>query len=84
MIASALMGATMLGELWYGEADRPERPWVHARSSRADKPGDAHDFYKPHPAPDPRPRRRARGERPGMTAYLGVQGDAGEKGGGVP
>ncbi len=53
MIASQAMGATMLGEVWYSEADRPEGPWVHARKiiTHANKPGDAHDFYNPvhHP-----------------------------------
>ena len=49
MIASEAMGATMLGEVWYSEADRPEGPWVHARKiiTHANKPGDAHDFYYP-------------------------------------
>ena len=53
MIASEVMGATMLGEVWYSEADRPEGPWVHAHKiiTHANKPGDAHDFYNPtqHP-----------------------------------
>ncbi len=53
MIASEAMGATMLGEVWYSEADRPEGPWVHARKiiTHANKEGDAHDFYNPtqHP-----------------------------------
>lgn len=53
MIASETMGATMLGEVWYSEADRPEGPWVQARKiiTHANKPGDAHDFYNPtqHP-----------------------------------
>lgn len=53
MIASELSGATMLGELWYSEADKPEGPWVNARKiiTHANKPGDAHDFYNPthHP-----------------------------------
>jgi hypothetical protein len=53
MIASEFMGATMLGELWYSEARKPEGPWVHARKiiTHANKPGDAHDFYNPtqHP-----------------------------------
>ncbi len=53
MIASELLGATTLGEVWYSEADRPEGPWVHARKiiTHANKPGDAHDFYNPtqHP-----------------------------------
>ncbi len=49
MIASEGFGATMLGEVWYSEADRPEGPWVHARKiiTHANKPGDAHDFYNP-------------------------------------
>lgn len=53
MIAAEFLGATMLGELWYSEADAPEGPWVHARKiiTHANKPGDAHDFYNPtqHP-----------------------------------
>ena len=53
MIASQAHGATMLGEVWYSESDRPEGPWVHARKviTHANKPGDAHDFYNPvhHP-----------------------------------
>ena len=49
MVASEAMGATMLGEVWYSESDRPEGPWIHARKiiSHANKPGDAHDFYNP-------------------------------------
>jgi hypothetical protein len=53
MVASEVLGATVLGEIWYSEADRPEGPWVHARKiiTHANKPGDAHDFYNPtqHP-----------------------------------
>jgi hypothetical protein len=53
MIASEVLGATVLGEIWYAEADRPEGPWVRARKiiTHANKPGDAHDFYNPtqHP-----------------------------------
>lgn len=53
IIASEAMGATMLGEVWYSESDRPEGPWVHARKiiTHANKKGDAHDFYNPtqHP-----------------------------------
>ena len=53
MIASEVMGATVLGEVWYSEAERPEGPWVQARKiiTHANKPGDAHDFYNPtqHP-----------------------------------
>jgi hypothetical protein len=49
MIASELYGTTVLGEIWYAEADRPEGPWVQARKiiTHANKPGDAHDFYNP-------------------------------------
>ncbi len=53
MIGSEAMGATMLGEVWYSEAARPEGPWIQARKiiTHANKPGDAHDFYNPtqHP-----------------------------------
>jgi hypothetical protein len=53
MIASESRGATMLGEVWYSESDRPEGPWQHARKiiTHANKKGDAHDFYNPtqHP-----------------------------------
>jgi hypothetical protein len=53
MIATQQYGATMLGETWYSESERPEGPWVHARKiiTHANKPGDAHDFYNPmhHP-----------------------------------
>jgi hypothetical protein len=53
MIASESFGATMLGEVWYSESDRPEGPWVQARKiiTHANKKGDAHDFYNPtqHP-----------------------------------
>ncbi len=53
MIASEVMGATVVGEVWYSEADRPEGPWVHARKiiTHANKPGDAHDFYNPSQHP---------------------------------
>lgn len=58
MIASQVFGATMLGEVWYSQADRPEGPWVNARKiiTHANKPGDAHDFYNPtqHPFFDQR------------------------------
>jgi hypothetical protein len=49
MIASEVNGATMLGEVWYSEAARPEGPWVFARKiiTHANKKGDAHDFYNP-------------------------------------
>ncbi|HTL56533.1 MAG TPA: hypothetical protein VL361_12690 [Candidatus Limnocylindrales bacterium] len=53
MIACEALGATVLGEIWYSEADRPEGPWVYGRKiiTHANKKGDAHDFYNPtqHP-----------------------------------
>ena len=53
MIASEVLGATVLGEVWYSESERPEGPWIDARKiiTHANKPGDAHDFYNPtqHP-----------------------------------
>jgi hypothetical protein len=53
LIASEGFGATMLGEVWYSEAEQPEGPWVQARKiiTHANKRGDAHDFYNPtqHP-----------------------------------
>ena len=53
LIASEVLGATVLGEIWYSEADAPEGPWSNARKiiTHANKPGDAHDFYNPtqHP-----------------------------------
>jgi hypothetical protein len=53
MIASEKWGATMLGEVWYSESDRPEGPWSRACKiiTHANKPNDAHDFYNPvqHP-----------------------------------
>lgn len=49
MIASQVLGATVLGEIWYAEADQPEGPWTEARKiiTHANKKGDAHDFYNP-------------------------------------
>jgi hypothetical protein len=53
MIVSEVRGATVLGEVWYSEAERPEGPWARARKiiTHANKPNDAHDFYNPtqHP-----------------------------------
>lgn len=53
LIASESHGATMLGEVWYSEADQPEGPWVSAVKiiTHANKPGDPQDFYNPvqHP-----------------------------------
>ena len=53
MIGCEALGATVLGEIWYSEADLPEGPWIYARKiiTHANKKGDAHDFYNPtqHP-----------------------------------
>jgi len=53
MIASEVLGATVLGEVWYAEAGKPEGPWIAARKiiTHANKQDDAHDFYNPtqHP-----------------------------------
>jgi hypothetical protein len=53
MIGSEVLGDTVLGEVWYSEANRPEGPWEKARKiiTHANKKGDAHDFYNPtqHP-----------------------------------
>ncbi len=53
MIACQEMGDTMLGEIWYSEADKPEGPWRHAKKiiTHANKKDDPHDFYNPvhHP-----------------------------------
>lgn len=47
MIFGEFMGATVLGEIWYAEADRAEGPWTSARKiiTHANKKDDAHDFY---------------------------------------
>jgi hypothetical protein len=49
MIACQEMGDTMLGEIWYSEADKPEGPWLRAKKiiTHANKKNDAHDFYNP-------------------------------------
>ncbi len=53
MIASQEYGATMLGEVWYAEADAPIGPWTKAVKiiTHATHPHEAHDFYNPtqHP-----------------------------------
>ena len=53
MIGSEVMGASVLGEVWFSEADRPEGPWTKAHKiiTHANKPHDSHDFYNPtqHP-----------------------------------
>jgi hypothetical protein len=49
MIASQAFGASMLGEVWYSEAERPEGPWIEARKiiTHGNMKGDTHDFYNP-------------------------------------
>ncbi len=54
MIASEMMGTSMLGEVWYLEADHPEGPWIKAVKVLTH---DTYSFYNPlqHPeltAPD--------------------------------
>jgi hypothetical protein len=53
LIACEVLGATVLGEIWYSEAEHPEGPWGYGRKiiTHANKKGDAHDFYNPtqHP-----------------------------------
>ncbi len=48
MIAGETHGTSMLGEIWYAEADRPEGPWVYARKIVTH---DRYSFYNPkhHP-----------------------------------
>lgn len=53
MIACEVLGASVLGEIWYSEAEHPEGPWSYGRKiiTHANKKGDTHDFYNPtqHP-----------------------------------
>lgn len=48
MIGVELQGASMVGEVWYAEADAPEGPWVHAKkvATHAMKSNNQ-DFYNP-------------------------------------
>jgi len=49
MIGCESMGATMLGEIWYAEANSPQGPWTKAIKiiTHANKKNDPHDFYNP-------------------------------------
>lgn len=51
MIAVESFGTSVLGEVWYAEADHPLRPWVYARKVVTH---DRYSFYNPkqHPAFD--------------------------------
>jgi hypothetical protein len=49
MIATELFGTSMLGELWYAEADTPTGPWVYARKIITHE---QYSFYNPKQHPD--------------------------------
>lgn len=48
LIASEIYGSSMLGEIWYSEADQPNGPWLRARKIVTH---DKYSFYNPahHP-----------------------------------
>ena len=48
LIATELFGTSVLGELWYAEADTPVGPWVYARKVITH---DAYSFYNPNQHP---------------------------------
>lgn len=48
LIDSELMGTSMLGEIWYAEADSPLGPWVYARKVVTH---DKYSFYNPKQHP---------------------------------
>jgi hypothetical protein len=48
MITSESMGSSMLGEVWYAEADTPIGPWVYARKVVTH---DRYSFYNPKQHP---------------------------------
>ncbi len=48
MIATQIFGTSMLGELWYCEADTPTGPWVYARKVLTH---DNYSFYNPRQHP---------------------------------
>src|SRR5262249_15835253 len=60
MIAVEQFGTSLLGEIWYAEADSPLGPWVHAAKTVTH---DRYSFYNPkqHPFCD---------ERGGRTIYF--------------
>ena len=49
MIATELFGTSMLGELWYAEADTPVGPWVYARKVITHE---QYSFYNPKQHPE--------------------------------
>jgi hypothetical protein len=48
MIATQIYGASMLGEVWYAEAESPVGPWVHARKIVTHE---RYSFYNPKQHP---------------------------------
>ena len=48
LIATELFGTSVLGEIWYAEADTPVGPWVYARKIVTH---DAYSFYNPKQHP---------------------------------
>jgi len=48
MIAVQIGGTSMLGEVWYSEADRPEGPWPWARKVATHND---YSFYNPRQPP---------------------------------
>jgi hypothetical protein len=48
LIATEAFGTSMLGEIWYAEADTPVGPWVYARKVITH---DAYSFYNPKQHP---------------------------------
>ena len=49
MIATQIFGTSMLGELWYCEADTPTGPWVYARKVLTHE---KYSFYNPRQHPE--------------------------------
>ncbi len=48
LITTQIRGTSMLGEVWYAEADRPEGPWVKAKKIMTH---DKYSFYNPKQHP---------------------------------
>jgi hypothetical protein len=48
LITTQIRGTSMLGEVWYAEADRPEGPWVNAKKIMTH---DKYSFYNPKQHP---------------------------------
>ena len=49
MIATEIFGTSVLGEVWYAEADTPVGPWVYARKVATHE---KYDFYNPKQHPE--------------------------------